>query len=104
LTATWLAPRRPTLWLGTDKPRGLATPAAEENALASGKPAEPKEAATNLVRAVIPAFVTPVGDLPPVWKEIRRVEARQYPEADGVTLRRRLSYTLGSNPAIAAGA
>ena len=41
------------------------------------------------------------GDLPAAWKEIKRVEARKYPEADAVILRRRLSYTLGSNPAIA---
>ena len=41
------------------------------------------------------------GDLPAVWKEIKRVEARKYPEADAVILRRRLSYTLGSSPAIA---
>jgi hypothetical protein len=91
----------PTLWVGTAKPRHLATLLAEENALASVKPGEAKEAATNTVSAAESEAATPPGDLPAVWKEIKRVEARKYPEADAVILRRRLSYTLGSNPAIA---
>ncbi len=106
-TEAWYANRHlarteePTLWAGTDKPRHLATPAAEENALASVKPAEAKEAATNAVRDGLQAEVAASKDLSAVWKEIKRVEARNYPEADAVILRRRLSYTLGSNPAIA---
>ena len=48
-----------------------------------------------------PSAVVMPGDLPVGWKEIKRVEARKYPEADAVILRRRLSYTLGSSPAIA---
>jgi transglutaminase-like putative cysteine protease len=106
-TEAWYADRHlarteePTLWVGIDKPRHLATPVAEENALASVKPAEAKEAATNTVSAAESEAATPPGDLPAVWKEIKRVEARKYPEADAVILRRRLSYTLGSNPAIA---
>ncbi|MEI7940249.1 MAG: DUF3857 domain-containing protein [Verrucomicrobiota bacterium] len=55
----------------------------------------PKLRNTEPSAAVLP------GDLPAVWKEIKRVEARKYPEADAVILRRRLSYTLGSSPAIA---
>src|SRR5207237_1406891 len=35
------------------------------------------------------------------WKDLTRVDAKNYPDADGVILRRRLNYTLGSNPAIA---
>ena len=106
-TEAWYSDRHlartedPTLWVGTDKPRRLATPTAEENVLASVKPAEPKTVATNTVSAALPAYVAPVGDLPAVWKEIRRVEVGNYPDADGVILHRRLSYTLGSNPAIA---
>jgi len=91
----------PTLWVELDEPRRLAVPAAEENALASVKPAEPKVAATNEDNATEPVVPASPGDLPAVWKEIKRVEARNYPEADGVILRRRLSYTLGSSPAIA---
>jgi hypothetical protein len=106
-TEAWYADRHlarteePTLWVGTDKPRHLAKPVAEENALASVKPVEAREAATNTVNVAESEPATPPSDLPAVWKEIRRVEARKYPEADAVILRRRLSYTLGSNPAIA---
>jgi len=52
-------------------------------------------------RTTEPSAVVMPGDLPAAWKEIKRVEARKYPEADAVILRRRLSYTLGSSPAIA---
>ena len=65
------------------------------------KPEESKPAATNTVSAVAQVSGVMPGDLPAVWKEIKRVEARKYPEADAVILRRRLSYTLGSSPAIA---
>ena len=91
----------PTLWEGPDKPRHLAAPSAEDNALASVKPAEPGESATNAAGATLPANVAASGDLSAAWKEIKRVEAGRYPEADAVILRRRLSYTLGNNPAIA---
>ena len=91
----------PTLRVGTDKPRHLATPVAEENVLASVKPAGAKGVATNTVSVAESEAAAPPSDLPAVWKEIKRVEARNYPEADAVILRRRLSYTLGSNPAIA---
>ncbi|HEY5480798.1 MAG TPA: DUF3857 domain-containing protein [Verrucomicrobiae bacterium] len=91
----------PTLWLATDKPRHLVVLAAEAEAGEAMKPEEPKPGATNAPSAE-PAFVAVVpGDLPAVWKEIKRVEARKYAEADAVILRRRLSYTLGSSPAIA---
>jgi len=91
----------PTLWVATGKPRQLIALAAEEEPGGAVKPEEPKPGATNATSAE-PAFVavTP-GELPEVWTEIKRVEARKYPEADAVILRRRLSYTLGSSPAIA---
>jgi transglutaminase-like putative cysteine protease len=91
----------PTLWLATDKPRHLVVLAAEEERGEAMKPAEPKPAATNVVSAAEPAEAVASGDLPAVWKEIKRVEARKYPEADAVILRRRVSYTLGSSPAVA---
>ncbi len=91
----------PTLWEATDKPRQLIVLAAEEEAGAAMKPDDSKTGATNTVSAAEPAAAVVTGDLPAVWKEIKRVEARKYPEADAVVLRRRLSYTLGSSPAIA---
>src|ERR1035437_9643955 len=91
----------PTLWVATDKPRHLIVLAAEEEAGAAMKSEDSKTGATNTVSAAEPATAVVTGDLPAVWKEIKRVEARKYPEADAVILRRRLSYTLGSSPAIA---
>lgn len=91
----------PTLWVATDKPRQLIVQAVEEDASAAMKPPEPKEGATNSVSGTEAVAAVVPGNLPEAWKEIKRVEARKYPEADAVILRRRLSYTLGSNPAIA---
>ncbi len=98
-TVAWYGERNlarteePTLWVAEEKPRLLAE--AGKNALASVNPEEsekPKEA---------PKATTLPRDLPSTWKQITRVEPQKYPEADGVTLRRRLSYTVGSHPALA---
>jgi transglutaminase-like putative cysteine protease len=106
-TEAWYAERHlarteePALWINLDKPRPLAVPLAEGNALASAAPAEAKDAETNSVTPAEPPATTTTNALTAVWKEIKRVEARNYPDADAVILRRRLSYTLGSSPAIA---
>lgn len=86
----------PALWVANDPPRLLA-PAAEEGALASVKPAQPEEAPAKKSPELPPA----TNDLPAVWKEIARVDAQKYLPADGVVLRRRLEYTLGTQPALA---
>ncbi len=106
-TDAWYADRHlarteePTLWPGAGKSRHLAAPAAEENTLASVNAAGTNAPATNVIRYGLGASVASSGDLPAAWTEIKRVEARKYPEADAVILRRRLSYTLGSSPAVA---
>src|SRR5262249_34132978 len=88
-TAEWYASRtlarteEPTLWRGKDKPKLLAT-GSETNSLASVQPAELEKPAK---KSAEPEPIT--GDLPAAWKEIKRVEAQKYPEADGVVLRRR---------------
>jgi hypothetical protein len=90
----------PTLWVATDKPRQLIVLASEEEA-GEGKAESRKEKAESReLRAQSPVSGETAGDLPEAWKEIKRVEAQKYPEADGVILRRRLNYTLGSSPAI----
>ena len=100
-TAAWYADRslarteEPTLWAGTDKPRLLAA-ASETNSFASARLEETNAPPTVKVSEPEP----PPAELPAVWREIKRVEPQKYPEADGVMLRRRCSYTLGSNPAI----
>ncbi len=107
-TAAWYKDRNlarteePTLWVATDKPRLLVAPAAEEGALASVKPEAAEEGATNALKPGPFAALAGTNELSAAWKEIKRVEPRQYPEADAVVLRRRLSYTLGSSPAVAA--
>src|SRR5258707_968048 len=65
---------------------------------ASGKPEQPAEPSSK--KPSQPESLS--ADLPPAWKEITRLDPTKYPDADGLLLRRRLSYTLGSNPAIAA--
>jgi hypothetical protein len=106
-TAAWYQTRNlarteePTLWAGLEKPRLLAG-ASEGNTLASN-PAEAAAESTTTTNVLASAAPRNGSDkLPAAWKDIKRVEPRLYPDADGVTLRRRLSYTLGSNPAIAA--
>ena len=102
MTAQWYASRNlarteePTLWHGTERPRLLAA-GAETNSLASIPPAEEDKAAAK--KPSEPQTVK--ANLPAAWKEITRVEAQKYPDADAVVLRRRCSYTLGSDPAVA---
>jgi hypothetical protein len=91
----------PTLWVATDKPRQLIVLAAEEEAGEGKAESRKQKAESRELRAQSPVSGETAGDLPEAWKEIKRVEARRYPEADGVILRRRVSYTLGSSPAIA---
>ena len=91
----------PTFWAGTDTPRQLIAVAAEAEAAAAVKPEASPAGATNTAGAAEPAAAPVPGDLPAAWKGIKRVEARKYPDVDAVILRRRLSYTLGSSPAIA---
>jgi hypothetical protein len=92
----------PTLWVANDKPRLLIVTAAEEQGGEAMKPKEAGAGETNVPGAASPVVSVRPSDLPAAWKDIKRVEERLYPEADAVVLRRRLSYTLGSNPAIAA--
>ena len=105
--AAWYTDRKlarteePTFWDGTEKPRLLAaenaeTLASEPAAKPAAKPAaEPPPANTTNSPA-------PTAGLPSAWKDISRVDPQKYPDADGVVLRRRVSYTFGSNPAMAA--
>src|SRR5947209_1780521 len=93
-TAAWYSERalarteEPTLWMGRAKPRLLA---AENPDQLASEPAARKQVNSN----------TTPGEPSAVWKDITRVEPQNYPDAAGIVLRRRMSYTLGSNPAIA---
>lgn len=75
----------PTLWLGAEKPIDLVATA--------------KETKTNSVaKTKSPLALTK--DLPAAWKEIQRVEAQKFPDADAVVLNARRIYTLGNRPAL----
>jgi len=112
-TAGWYKERNlarteePTLWLAEQKPRPLAA-SSEENSLASADLTSAKSSAkaTNETQKEVPNS-NAVGnisaaDLPDIWKELKRVDPQEFPDADAVLLRRRISYTLAANPAIAA--
>lgn len=76
----------PTLWSGQDNPRILATGNTTEQAPHTNT-------STN-------AATGKTAILPPAWKEIRRIDAQQYPNHDAVTLRRHITYTVGDRPAL----
>src|SRR5262249_8717114 len=112
-TAEWYKERNlarteePTLWVENRKPRLLAA-SSEQNALVSADRDSAKSAlkATNEIPKTI-AGSNAVGeisaaDLPAAWKELKRVDPRDYPDADAITLRRRISYILAASPAIVA--
>jgi Domain of Unknown Function with PDB structure (DUF3857)/Transglutaminase-like superfamily len=94
----------PTLWLPNQKPRLLAA-SSEDAALASiDIPAKPSAAATNEIRKEITnSNVTAdlaAADLPATWKELKRVDPQNYPDADAIILRKNINYTLAASPAV----
>jgi len=100
--AAWYTDRKlarteePTFWSGTEKPRLLApdNAAALSSEPPAKTPAEPPPAsATNSPNST--------GGAPAGWKDITRVDPQKYPDADGVVLRRRVSYAFASSPAMA---
>ncbi len=115
-TAAWYNERNlarteePTLWAGNEPPRPLA-PAADSDSVADAHPKGAKDAAA---KAETPKVATagPANaperegakqlgtNLPASWIGIKRVEAQDYADADGVVLRQRLNYTLAGSPAI----
>jgi transglutaminase-like putative cysteine protease len=123
-TAAWYSERslarteEPTLWVGQESPRLLARADGQEaGAEAKSKetketakadnaePTKPAEAIVNPIPRPQPRVAPePAGplatNLPASWGGIKRVEPQKYPEADGVILRQRLTYTLASSPAI----
>jgi transglutaminase-like putative cysteine protease len=83
----------PTLWAATESPRALiaATPVLEKET-ASETPPKPA------VQTGEPSARTNA----PAWGDIARVKPSDYPDADSVILQRRITYTLGASPAVAA--
>jgi hypothetical protein len=94
----------PALWTGEEHPRLLAK-TTPETTLAAVRPPEGGPPATNSAtesnQPPVDAQAAPLTETPSsVWREIHRVESRDFPDMDAVVLRRRVSYTLGANPAI----
>lgn len=100
-TESWYSERHlarteePTWWAERTSPRLLAVGTEEGSALPA-KPATKAEAPF----AAAPERESSNTNLPAAWQPILRVEARQFPDADGVILRRRISHTFGANPAV----
>jgi hypothetical protein len=95
----------PTFWRANEKPVLLAR-AFEENSLASidSRSTNSPETTSNAPRLLHSdsAGVLSAVDLPAAWKELKKVNPQDYPDADAVILRRRINYTLGTSPAVAA--
>jgi len=113
MTAAWYSERslarteEPTLWLPDEKPRLLAskeepdvvaakTDAPEDRKPSVGKPEpETKPAPEDMKLRAKQGQI-----LPAAWHEIKRVGPEKYRDADAISLRRRVNFTLGSNPAV----
>ena len=78
----------PTLWIGKEGPRSLSP--VEGDSFAS----KPLESDSKSEKG------PPQSQPSAIWEEIKRVPPDHYPESDGVVLRRRISYTLGTDPAV----
>ena len=92
----------PAFWPG-EGPLRLLAKTSEENPLASGGQAEAP--ATNAAAESTPLPADTKTNAPATlsstaWPDIRRADPRDYPEMDAVVLRRRVTYTLGANPAV----
>ncbi len=97
----------PTLWLGNEKTQLLARQ-FEEGALASADAQSTnslEKPSNSLPKETLRADSTPDvsnSDLPAFWKELKRVDPQEYPDADAVILRRHISYMLAASPAVSA--
>jgi hypothetical protein len=102
----WYAERRllrteePTLWLPGAEPRRLALSA--ESGFLSAVPVVPKPEAAPQAEDEPPKREAIPAGLPASWAGIQRVGPEKYPDADAVVLLRRLSFTRGDKPALAA--
>jgi hypothetical protein len=112
-TAEWYKERnlarteQPTLWLPNQMPRLLAA-SSEESASASVEPKSANssvkatnEAPNDITNSKVSGD-TSATDLPATWKDVKRIDPQNYPNADAIVLRRQISYTLAASPAVVA--
>jgi len=103
-TGVWYAERKlartedPTLWLPQQQPRLLVSTDSEDSLAHRGDVKTPGRSRDDLKNQAEADAQT--RELPAAWKEITRVKAEKFPEADALILRQRLSCTLGTRPAI----
>ncbi len=98
-TGSWYRERNlarteePSLWTGGLPPQLLAPP----------EPTQVTEATENSAPATNPPprLTLTTTNLSTAWQDLSRTDPREYLGADAVVLRRRISYTLGGNPAVA---
>lgn len=89
----------PTFWPGSAPAVLLAEEGSSSTpeAIVNSNSMTVSNKAENTVKSESPGST----NLPAAWPELKRAEPKDYPEADAVVLRRTLSYTLGSSPAVA---
>jgi hypothetical protein len=82
----------PTVWLGTEPSRALvaAVPVIEKEPSPEPPSVAPKPGQSA------------VSTNAPAWGNIARARPADYPDADAIYLRRRITYTLAASPAVAA--
>ena len=109
-TAAWYKERNlarteePTLWLNAEQPRLLAG-TEEENSLAAdphpnGGTNDTKTTTNSVAASATNNPSLNSTNLSAAWKDIQKVDAKQFPDSDAVSLRRRVSYTLARSPAV----
>ncbi len=104
LVVAWYSERHlarteePTFWAGTEEPRVLALQTG--NSETAGSNPAPVVANGNERNSHIHGEETEERNVPTNWKQVRRVQAADYPDADAVVLKQTLTCTLGSSPAI----
>jgi hypothetical protein len=88
----------PTLWVGADPPRALATPGAR---VAASSPSAPHGPAPPRPASAPPSPPAPSATAPSAaWAGIQPVDARKYPDAPAVVLLRRSKHVIGDQPAL----
>ncbi|HTL59387.1 MAG TPA: DUF3857 domain-containing transglutaminase family protein [Candidatus Limnocylindrales bacterium] len=100
----------PTLWDGEAKPRALSSKSSEDSVASTSEKGVAADGQDSRAQSEKeepgPRVNSPTQNastqLPGSWKEVRKVNEQDYPDADGVILRRAIRCVIGANPAFAA--
>ena len=104
--ASWYSSRNlarteePTFWDSDQKPKLLAPADTKAGESTQAAAPGPEEGAQNSERHTENTSGAR-GERPAAWKEITPVRSQEYPESDGIVLRRKLRCVIGDKPAVA---